>query len=76
MKPKSFWDAVEEHTGRDRRSCLTCFHLRTREHATMACCDLRPRIFTFTNKGQVFVDQSMRRARECQSFEGEDCVSW
>lgn len=71
---RPFWTAVQEHTEANRRSCLTCFHLITRNGAARAECDVRPRVHCFVanGSGETFAKQSLRRAKDCKHWEGEE----
>ena len=72
MTTRPFWNRVQEDTEADRRSCLTCFHLITRDSAKRAVCDVRPRVHCFVanGSGETFAKQSLRRAKDCKQYDG------
>ena len=71
MKPRPFWEAVQEHVTDNKRSCLACHELKLRNYY-FARCDAHPQLEEGTSRPHLdFVGRALKRAKKCQEFDGE-----
>lgn len=68
---KTFWDYVQEHVTVERKSCFACFHLKTRDHATRAICEVHYDISFVVERPVRHGLIASGGARNCEEFDTE-----